>query len=111
MKHPIRRFSVSFALPGLLFLTALALAPQAEAGFPCCSIADINAKTGLVTARETATGKAFQFQVNDRKLLRSLKVGQRVAADFGTQKVSVDSGEPCCFIVQPALKNLPKAVR
>ena len=111
MNNLIHRFHVGLALPGLLFLTALALAPRAEAITPCCDIAGIHAKTGLVTARVTATGKTFQFKVNDMKLLRSLKVGQKVAADFGTQKVSVDGSVPCCEIVQPALKNLPNAVR
>ncbi len=53
-------------------------------------------------AQETATGKTFQFQVNDSALMKSLRVGQKTYADFGTQKVSVDGATPCCGIVSAA---------
>jgi hypothetical protein len=43
----------------------------------------------------------FSFQVTDPKLLRSLKVGQLVYADFNKQQVSLDSLTPCCPIVRP----------
>ena len=64
-----------------------------------------------MTAKNPATGKTFQFKVGDRALLKGLKVGQKVAADFGSGEVSVDGLDPCCNIVQPALKNLPNAAR
>ena len=65
---------------------------------PCCNITSI-AAGGLVTAQEHATGKIFQFQAKDQALMKSLRVGQNVYADFGTQQVSVDGATPCCGIV------------
>ncbi len=35
MNHLIHRFNVGLALPGVLFLTALALTPRAEAADTC----------------------------------------------------------------------------
>lgn len=66
---------------------------------PCCSITAINAATGIVTATEVATARVFRFEVRDRALLTSLKVGQKVSADFGTSKVRINSLEPCCNII------------
>jgi Cu/Ag efflux protein CusF len=66
---------------------------------PCCDITSINAATGVVTARNNANGQSFQFKVSDANLLRSLKTGQGIYANFTTQKVSVDGVQPCCGIV------------
>ena len=73
----------------------------ADAVEPCCSITALDAKTQTVTARETKTGRTFQFKVADTKLLTALKIGQPVHADFKSMKVSVrlDAQEPCCSIV------------
>jgi hypothetical protein len=73
----------------------------------CCEIISVDARTGLVTAKETATGKSFQFKVADAKMLKTLKVGQGIFANFKTQKVSVDGVKPCCPIV--SLGKLPAA--
>jgi len=80
--------------------TLIGFAP-ADAGEPCCSITAIDAKTQTVTARETKTGRTFQFKVTDTKLLPSLKIGQAVHADFKTMKVSLDPDgvTPCCAVV------------
>jgi Cu/Ag efflux protein CusF len=75
--------------------------PTMHRGDPCCRITGM-AAGGLVTAQETATGKTFQFQVTNQVLLKSLRVGQKVYADFGTQQVSVDGASPCCGIVSAA---------
>jgi hypothetical protein len=82
-------------------LPLVALAPPAAAADPCCSITAIEAKTRMVTAKETATGRTFQFQVADAKALKGLTVGQRIHADFTTMKVSLnpDGGAPCCTVV------------
>jgi len=80
--------------------TLIGFAP-ADAGEPCCGITAIDAKTQIVTARETKTGRTFQFKVTDTKLLPSLKIGQAVHADFKTMKVSLDPDgvTPCCAVV------------
>ena len=61
MKNLICRFSVSFALLGALFLAMGALAARVDAASHQ-DITAIDAKSGLVTAKETATGKTFQFK-------------------------------------------------
>jgi len=81
----------------------LAFAGESLAASPCCGIVSVD-PSGAVSARETATGRTFEFQVADRRLLSTLKVGQPVHADFKTMKVSVhtDGLEPCCSIVSLA---------
>ncbi len=69
---------------GVLLLLAAVLAPEARAVQPCCEITKIDRHTGVVTARETATGRTFQFKVSNALLLRALKVGQELWGDFGT---------------------------
>lgn len=59
----------------LLLMLGAPPVPPAFAIQPCCSITAI-AKGGLVSAKDTATGKTFQFQVSDQALMKSLRVGQ-----------------------------------
>jgi cathepsin L len=98
MKNPLYRYRLYRVLLGALFLTVLALAPRAEPADPCCQITAINEHTGLVTARETATSRTFEFHVPDAKLLTTLKVGQGVYANFATKQVSHDGVTACCEI-------------
>jgi hypothetical protein len=82
-------------------LALLLFAPtNASAGEPCCSITAIDARTGVVSAKETASGRSFQFKLDDAALLGTIKVGQAVDADFKTMKVTVRpaNSEPCCNI-------------
>jgi Cu/Ag efflux protein CusF len=72
---------------------------QADPADPCCAITAINAATGVVTAHVAATRATFSFRVQDAALLRSLKVGQAVFADFKTSKVRIHGSEPCCAII------------
>ena len=67
----------------------------------CCSIVRIDPKRSIVTARETATGFTFRFEVKGRRLLGTLKVGQPVWADFASKTVKVKAADatPCCAIV------------
>jgi hypothetical protein len=73
---------------------------DAGAGELCCNVTAIAARSGVVTARETATGRSFQFRLDDASLVSSIKVGQVVEADFKTMKVTVRPAqiEPCCNI-------------
>ena len=96
----LRRFLVTAALIAAVFNAI----PSAKAAPPCCHITAINAKTGIVTASENATGRAFSFKVTNSTLLHSLKVGQGVYANFATHQVSVNGLEPCCSIT--ALENI-----
>jgi Cu/Ag efflux protein CusF len=84
----------------LIFGAALlALTPEGRAAEPCCGITGIDARTATVTAKETATGRSFTFKVPNAALLKNLKIGQTVYANFATSQVSVDGAVPCCSIV------------
>ncbi len=87
----------------LLLSTSSAQAQRNKSsdGEPCCNITAINAATSTATARDKA-GKTFQFQVRDVALLKTLRVGQPVSVDYGTRKVSVDGGAPCCKLIEVA---------
>src|SRR6202171_3239975 len=84
----------------------------------CCPITAIDTSTGVVTAKENAAGKIFQFKVTDAALLKSLKVGQGVYANFGAMQVSLDGSTVCCSIISigspppasaPVAKPAPRA--
>jgi Cu/Ag efflux protein CusF len=97
------------ACAALAFVVALSLAvgggraqkriPRTHPADPCCAITAIDAARGLVTARDASSGQTFQFEVDSRRLLAGLKVGQKVYADFATKKVSIYQGDPCCQII------------
>lgn len=70
----------------------------ATAAEPCCAIAAIDARTGTVTAVDSASRGSLQFKA-PASLLRSLRVGQKVHVDYGTKKVSLDGAAPCCAII------------
>ena len=93
---------LGLAVVASVALALLAWVPPAAAGDPCCSITAINIKTGMVSAKETATGRTFQFKVADKGALAGLKAGQRIHADFTTMKASLrpDGAAPCCSVVK-----------
>jgi hypothetical protein len=64
---------------------------------PCCAVTGIDAKTGIVAAKENSSGRVFQFSAN-AVVLKNLRVGQSVYANFTSQQVSVNGAEPCCAI-------------
>ena len=78
---------------------AAAATPDVKPQEPCCNVTAVDPATGIVTATETATGRVFRFEVKNAALLRSLKVGQKVFADFGSSKVRIHPAEPCCNII------------
>jgi len=67
----------------------------------------IDGETGLVTARDTATGQVFRFKAGNNAMLESLHIGQRISADFGASIVSVKPGVACCGIVAAAPLDPP----
>lgn len=68
---------------------------------PINDVVAIDAKTGIVTARDQTTGKTFKFQVNDKAMLRGLRAGDAVDANFAAGQVAIrkHGSEPCCAIV------------
>ncbi len=79
--------------------TAVAAAAPAN---PCCSITAINASTGIVTARVTATGQTFTFAAGG-SALSSLRVGQGIYANLSAKQVSLDGKTSCCAILSTAV--------
>jgi hypothetical protein len=77
----------------------LGLSLQVQAIAPCCAIKAIDAKTGLVTARENASGKTFTFKAS-AATLKGLQVGKSIDADFKSGRVTIDE-VPCCTVVRP----------
>ena len=67
----------------------------------CCSIVRVDTMTSVVTARETATGYTFRFVVKTRRVLRALRIGQSIWADFTTSTVKLHptDAKPCCGIM------------
>jgi Cu/Ag efflux protein CusF len=99
-------------LGSVLIVAALlaALAPTARAqALQPCSIAAIDARTGVVSAKVNASGAAFQFRVTDAALLKSLKVGQEVYANFTTRQVSLDDKRILGEIISPPQAAAPPA--
>jgi len=66
---------------------------------PCCAITAIDVRGGVVVARETATGKTFQFRA-PQNLLPQIRPGQKVWVDARTQVVSLEGALNCCKLVQ-----------
>src|SRR5271166_575870 len=81
----------------VLFL--FGISPPLYAAGPCCSITAVDSRTGLVTGKENATGRMFQFQASNAALLKSLRPGTPVYANFTAKQVSLDGRNSCCQIV------------
>ncbi len=88
---------IAFSLTALIALAG-SRAPAQQPATPCCGIVSIDAATGLITAKVTATGNTFQFKAPDPRTLASLRVGQGVFANFGGKQVSLDGRSACCAI-------------
>ena len=95
-----------FVLAAVLFGVICGLGTTARAAAPCCAVTSIDVKNAVVTAKESATGRTFTFKVADVKLLKSLRVGQGVYANFAKKQVSVDGVAPCCNILSIALPKI-----
>jgi hypothetical protein len=87
----------------LFLLTAMLMGTPGAGGAqvppPCCTITAIDANSGVVSAKVTASGSAFHFKASTPRVLATLKVGQGVYANFTTQQVSLDGRSACCAII------------
>lgn len=87
--------------------------PQTTTAVPCCSVIGINKTTGIVTARETTTGRTFQFTASAAQL-GTLTAGDPVSVDLkrgqvtalrgktiqATPMMEPEGGVPCCAVLQ-----------
>ena len=70
-------------------LTLLAISLSVHAN-PCCSVTAIDARSGVITAKEAASGRSFTFRLRDSNALHMLRVGQPIFANFAASEVSLD---------------------
>lgn len=96
MTQSSSRVGILCTLLGAFLMATTMHASDAMGAGLCCAISFVNAKTGMVTVRDNAAGRTFQFKVNQktrdgRALLQKLKVGQKVSADLGKKAVRVSS--------------------
>ena len=73
---------------------AVSAPPEVSAGTPCCSFTAIDMKTGILTAKNTATGGIFKFRLVDAAQIGNIKIGDQVSTDFQTRQVTVHSFQP-----------------
>jgi len=73
---------------------AVSVPPEVSAATPCCSITAIDTKTGIVTAKDTATGETFEFKLGNAAQIGNIKIGDQVSTDFQTREVTVHSFQP-----------------
>ncbi|MGA8752284.1 hypothetical protein [Candidatus Deferrimicrobium sp.] len=73
---------------------AVSVPSEVGAGTPCCSITTVDRKTGIVTAKNTATGETFKFRLSDAAQIGNIKIGDQVSTDFQTRQVTVHSFQP-----------------
>jgi hypothetical protein len=62
----------------------------------CCTITAVDARTGVASARDNASGNVFEFRARTPALLARVRVGQAVHANFATNRVSIDGRSVCC---------------
>ena len=73
---------------------SVSVPPEVSADTPCCSITNIDVKTGIVTAKNTSTGETFEFRLGVAGQIRNIRIGDQVSPDFQTRAVTVHSFQP-----------------
>ena len=105
MKHP-------FAVTAMMLIVLSGVTGRAQASEPCCNVTAIDARTGVVTAKDKASGREFKFHVTQAASLRTLRAGSPVYADFAAKNVSLNEGAVCCAIVAiSAARGAPSGVQ
>ena len=66
----------------------------------CCSVTVIDSRTGVVTAKENANGRMFEFRATNAALLATFHPGSPVYANFSAKQVSLDGKTACCPIIR-----------
>jgi pimeloyl-ACP methyl ester carboxylesterase len=94
---------VSRFIQSMLFAGLLLLVPSTATASPaCCNVTAIDSHSGVVTAKDNASGRTFTFQVTNASQLSSLRVGAPIFANFQTKQISLDGRSACCVMVSGA---------
>lgn len=78
---------------------ALLLGSAASAQNACCAVTAVS-PGGQITAAEVKGARKFQFRITQRSLMRSVRVGSPVYANFDNGQVSLDGKRTCCTILR-----------
>ncbi|HET7319659.1 MAG TPA: hypothetical protein VFK23_11025 [Nitrospirota bacterium] len=89
-------------------LIAVSVPPEVSAATPCCTITSIDMKTGILTAKDTATGETFEFKLGNPAKISNIKIGDQVSTDFRNREVTVHSFQPVDGIIVTAPMPRPK---
>jgi len=75
---------------GVLALAGLVMSIPVCTAAPYCSVTAIDARAGMVTAKELTPGRIFSFKVTDGTVLPSVHLGQQIFVDFWAAEVPLD---------------------
>ena len=78
---------------------AVSVPPEVSAATPCCSVTAIDTKSGIVTAKDTATRETIEFRLGDAAQIKYIKIGDPVSTDPQTREVTVHSFQPVSGIL------------
>jgi hypothetical protein len=81
---------------------------QPQPGRPRYAVVAIDARTGAAMVQDGATGKSFQFVLNDRRLLNALKIGSAVGFDRSNGLMVQGLPTHCCRPVKPPPSQPPQ---
>ena len=110
--HSIERALATMSAAALWLLAPATVRGQSEPASPCCGIVRIDLTNSIITAREMATGYTFRVEVKSKKLLSTLKVGDKVWANFAVKRVRLGAlGDSlwCAILEAPAASATRKA--
>ncbi|HEV2340859.1 MAG TPA: hypothetical protein VGS15_03555 [Candidatus Acidoferrales bacterium] len=91
--------SVDVAKPAGPVDGAKPLGPVDGLKTPAAQIAQIDSATGIVTARETSTGRTIQFRLADSSALKTVAPGQGVYVNYKAGQISLDGKTPAGTII------------
>ncbi len=75
-------------------IAVVSLPPEVSAATPCCNITAIDTKTGIVTAKDIATGETIRFRIGDTAQIKNIKIGDPVSMDSQTREMTIHSFQP-----------------
>src|SRR5205085_942812 len=74
----------------LLLLVSGIIHPGVAQVPACCQVSTVNPQQNVASAKVNASGKVFQFKANNPAAMGSIRVGQRIYANFQSNQISID---------------------
>lgn len=108
--HSIERAMAAVGVAALWLVAPTEARAESQPQEPCCSIVRIDAASSIITARDLATGYTFRVEVKSPKLRASLKVGDKVWANYSVKRVRLGAtGDSlCCAILETSAPAAPR---